>query len=153
MSLKNTDIGKPVLVDVVSGEIKPLQWKQGTSDTLESLPMKDSIMVIADESYFDWAVLPEAPSCLNVSLSGAVPVLMWDVHGSDATGIVVERRIQNGAIGQGRWERLANLTINSRKYRDSAVAKGQHVAYRIRAINAKGESAYSNIARVIVPPK
>ena len=40
LSLKNTRIIHPVLIDVVSGEIKPLVWKQGTSDTLEALPIR-----------------------------------------------------------------------------------------------------------------
>jgi hypothetical protein len=57
LSLKNTGITHPVLVDVVSGEIKPDVWKQGTTDTLEALPIKDSIMLVTDEHYFDWPVL------------------------------------------------------------------------------------------------
>jgi len=35
---------------------------------LEMAPVKDSILAVTDESYFDWPVLPEAPSSLNVSL-------------------------------------------------------------------------------------
>src|SRR5258708_30417119 len=38
----------------VSGEIKPVEWKRGTTDTLEALPVTDSIMAVADENYFDW---------------------------------------------------------------------------------------------------
>ena len=38
LSLKNTGITHPVLIDVVSGEIKPVSWKQGTTDTLELCP-------------------------------------------------------------------------------------------------------------------
>ncbi len=70
LSLKNTGITHPVLVDVVSGEIKQVSWKPGTTDTLEALPIKDSIMAVTDESYFDWPVLPEAPSSLNLSVTG-----------------------------------------------------------------------------------
>src|SRR6267378_3002415 len=73
-------MANPVLVDVVSGEIKPVEWKQGTTDTLEMAPVKDSIMAITDESYFDWPVLPEAPSSLNVSLAGNAAKLTWQVH-------------------------------------------------------------------------
>jgi hypothetical protein len=36
------------------------------------------------------------------------------------------------------------------EYSDSGLKKGEHVAYRVRAINSGGESAYSNIARDIV---
>ena len=68
-SLRGTGIQHPVLVDVASGAIRSLQWKQGTTDTLESLPVTDSIMAITDSDYFDWAVLPEAPSSLNAALT------------------------------------------------------------------------------------
>ena len=48
-------------MDVLSGTIKPVTWKEGTTDTLDLVPVKDSIIAITDENYFDWPVLPEAP--------------------------------------------------------------------------------------------
>jgi hypothetical protein len=152
LSLKNTGIIHPVLVDVVSGEIKPLQWKAGTTDTVEALPVKDSIMAITDEDYFDWPVLPEAPSSLNVTLSGSTPKLSWQTHGGNPTSIVVERRIEDGDT-RGAWERIAKLNSNVTEYVDSNAKKGQHLAYRVRAANSDGESAYSNVERVAVPAK
>jgi hypothetical protein len=151
LSLKNTGISHPVLVDVVSGEIKSLAWKPGTSDTVEALPITDSIMAITDQNYFDWPVLPEAPSSLNVGAAGNAATLNWQVHGGDPTGIVVERRIEDTDGGRGAWERIAKLEARAIDYRDSRVKHGQRVAYRVRAINAHGESAYSNIARITVP--
>ncbi len=59
-TLKNTGIQNPVLIDVVSGNICPQQWKSGTSDTLEALPVTDSIRAVADADYFDWPALSEA---------------------------------------------------------------------------------------------
>jgi hypothetical protein len=82
LSLKNTGISHPVLVDVVSGDIKPIEWKDGTTDTLQALPLKDSVMAIADESYFDWSLLPEAPSSLTVALRGNSAKLSWSLHGA-----------------------------------------------------------------------
>jgi hypothetical protein len=152
LSLKNTGIAHPVLVDVVSGEIRPLQWKAGTTDTVEALPIKDSIMAVADEDYFDWPVLPEAPSSLNVTLSGSTPKLTWQVHGGDFTSMVVERRIEDGNV-RGNWDRLAKLNSPATEYGDSTAKKGQHLAYRVRAANADGESAYSNVERIAVPAK
>jgi hypothetical protein len=152
LSLKNTGIKHPVLVDVVSGEVKPLQWKAGTTDTLEMLPMKDSVMAITDEDYFDWPVLPEAPSSLNVTLSGSTPKLTWQVHGGNSIAIVVERRNEDGNA-RGNWERIAKLNAATTEYADSAAKKGQHLAYRVRAANADGESAYSNVERVAIPAK
>jgi hypothetical protein len=146
LSLKNTGISHPVLVDVVSGEIKSVSWKQGTTDTLEALPVKDSILAITDESYFDWPVLPEAPSSLEIKQAGGSIKLNWQVHGGDPTAVIVERRLEGNNASPGKWERIAKLGANATDYTDSGT-KGSLAAYRVRAANADGESAYSNIAR------
>lgn len=153
LSLKNTGITHPVLIDVVSGEIRPLAWKQGTTDTLESVPIRDSIMAVADGNYFDWPVLPEALSSLNVVAAGATQKLTWQLHGGNPTGIVVERRIEDGKESRGAWKRIAKLAPGATEYSDSDVGKGQRVAFRVRAVNADGESAYSNIARAPASPR
>ena len=147
LSLKNTGITHPVLVDVVSGEIKPINWKAGTSDVLEALPVKDSIMAVADENYFDWPVLPEAPSSLNLVVTGAGVRLTWQVHGGNPTGIVIERRKENADAQKAPWERIANLGPTATEYTDSGLKKNEIAAYRIRAFNKEGESAYSNVVR------
>ncbi len=142
LKLTNTGIDHPVLVDVVSGEIKPIQWKAGTKDTLEELPVRDSILAIADENYFDWPILPEAPSSLVLAASGGAAQLRWENHGGNPTGILVERRLEGG-----HWDQLAKLPGGSGDYTDSTVTPGQNVAYRVRAIDDAGQSAYSNIVR------
>ncbi len=153
LSLKNAGITHPVLVDVVSGEIRPLQWKQGSSDTLEGLPVKDSILAITDGDYFDWPVLPETPSSLNLALAGAAARLTWQVHGGDPTKILVERRVEETNGAHGGWQRIAELGASASEYTDASVKRGQQVAYRVRAANEAGESAYSNVARVVVPAR
>ncbi len=142
LKLTNTGIDHPVLVDVVSGEIKPIQWKAGTKDTLEELPVRDSILAIADENYFDWPILPEAPSSLVLAASGGAAQLRWENHGGNPTAILVERRLEGG-----HWDQLAKLPGGSGDYTDSTVTPGQNVAYRVRAIDNAGQSAYSNIVR------
>jgi hypothetical protein len=138
-----------VLVDIVSGDIKPVEWKQGTTDTLELLPVKDSIMAITDEDYFDWPVLPEAPSSLTVSMVADSSNLSWVVHGGNADSIVVERRIEN-QNGKGEsWTQIARLPANAVKYTDANIKSGQQLGYRIRALNANGPSAYSNVVRLL----
>lgn len=146
VTLKNTGIQNPVLVDVVSGAIKPLSWKPGTTDTLENLPFKDSIMAVTDASYFDWPILPEAPSSLNACFNKNSARLSWEVHGDNATGVVVERETVAGNAVREPWHRVATLPPSATSYADSTV-KRRHVAYRVRAINKSGESAYSNIVR------
>ncbi len=151
ITLRNTGITHPVLINVVSGEIKPVEWKRGTTDTLEALPVTDSIMAVADENYFDWPVLPEAPSSLNVSISGNAAKLTWRVHGDDSIELIVERQIGSSGQGRGRWDRLTKLAGTATEYSDLGLKRGQAVAYRVRAANAAGESAYSNIARIAWP--
>jgi hypothetical protein len=144
LTLKNSGIVHPVLIDVVSGEISPLTWKQGTTDTVEGAPIRDSVMAIADENYFDWDVPPEAPSSLNALAAGGSVELSWELHGGEITSVAIERRRGDHAA----WERVTKLTGNAKSYRDSVAASGQPLCYRVRAINAAGESAYSNVARV-----
>jgi len=153
LSLKNTGITHPVLIDVVSGEIRQVKWKAGTTDTLEALPVKDSILAVTDESYFDWLVLPEAPSSLNLAVTGNTAKLDWQVHGGGPTGIVVERRIEEGESAKTSWSRIAKLPATTTEYSDSSLKKGERFAYRVRAINGDGESAYSNVVRGALPSK
>ena len=143
LKLKNSGIRKPVLIDVVSGEISPLTWKQGTADTLEALPLRDSVMAIADANYFDWPVLPEAPSGLVAQASGAGAELRWVLHEGAPSKVAIERRAGN----TGRWERVATPPAGM-QFTDAAPPSGPVVCYRVRAINAAGESAYSNVARM-----
>jgi hypothetical protein len=144
LTLKNTGIEHPVLANVYTGEIKPLEWKAGTRDTLERVPLLDSVQAIVDASYFDWPVLPEAPSSLEVKIASDSAQLTWQPHGGAATAIAVERRVGE----QGRWERVAKLPIGAKGYTDSRLSKGQRLSYRVRALNDAGESAYSNIVRI-----
>lgn len=149
LRLKNTGIEHPVLIDVVSGDIKPLTWKKGTTDTLEALPLRDSVMAIADESYFDWPILPETPSSLDVVSMGGSLKLTWAVH-EESKGIIIERQIGNSSDkrASGDWQKLARLPAPTTEYMDSSPPHGKSVGYRVRAFNDAGESAYSNVARI-----
>ena len=109
-------------------------------------------MAVTDESYFDWPVLPEAPSSLNLSVAGNAAKLGWEVHGGDPTGIVVERGTMALAL-KATWNRIAKLPATATEYSDSSLKKGERFAYRVRAINGDGESAYSNIVRGALPVK
>ncbi len=144
LSVKGSGIRNPVLIDVVSGEISPLQWKQGTTDTLDALPVRDSVLAIADASYCDWPVQPEAPSGLSATPSGSGVGLRWELHGGDPSKVAIERRTGNG----GPWQRIATQPAAT-VFSDGNAPHGAVVCYRVRAINASGESAYSNIVRVV----
>ena len=146
LTLKNSGIQHPVLIDAVSGDIRPLSWKSGTTDTLEMLPVTDSILAIADADYFDWPVLPEAPSSLTAVSTESGVNLGWEVHGGNPEHVVVERRQDSAA--RGAWQRIVELPASATQYSDSQVKLGQRVSYRVRATNANGDSATSNIVRV-----
>jgi hypothetical protein len=145
LSMKNSGIQHPVLIDVVSGDIRPLNWKKGTNDTVEMLPVSDSILAITDADYFDWPVLPEAPSSLTAASTESGVRLGWEVHGGNPEHVVVERRQESTA--RGSWQRIAELPASATQYSDSQVKRGEKISYRVRATNANGESASSNIVR------
>ena len=73
--------------------------------------------------------------------------MTWQVHGGNPTGIVIERRKENADAQKAPWERIANLAPIATEYTDSGLKKNEIAAYRIRAFNKEGESAYSNVVR------
>jgi hypothetical protein len=148
LTIRNSSIKHPVLIDIVTGKIKPLSWKAGTTNVLESIPVRDSVLAVADEDYFDWPVIPEAPSSLTVTASGAAAQLKWEIHGGDPTSVEVERQAIGDASESSQWERIAKLPAGTTEYDDTAAPQGARVGYRVRASNDAGESAYSNVVRV-----
>lgn len=145
LTIRNSGIQHPVLIDISSGKISPLEWKKGTADALEAIPVKDSVLAVADESYFDWPVLPEAPSSLNAAIQGGSVRLTWEIHGDAVTGIAIDRRVGDDSI----WSNIASLKGKANEYGDpNPGGGGRAISYRVRALNDNGASAYSNVARV-----
>ena len=142
LTIPNTGIHHPVLIDVVSGTIEPIA-KPESSDVFPNLPVSDSVMAIADENYIDWPVLPEAPSSLTATVAGNSVRLRWQEHGGDPANAIVERR----AGEAGSWTRIATQPSANTEYGDGNAPAGV-VCYRVRAANANGESAYSNVVHV-----
>jgi len=142
LTIANAGIRHAVLIDLVSGAIEPIA-KPESRDVFPNLPVRDSVMAIADENYFDWPVLPEAPSSLNAAVAGDSVRLRWQTHGGGAANAIVERR----AGETGSWTRIATQPAVNLEYTDGNASAGV-VCYRVRAANPNGESAYSNVARV-----
>ncbi|MBV8553743.1 MAG: hypothetical protein JOY54_20785 [Acidobacteriaceae bacterium] len=143
LRITNSGIQHPVLVDVTSGKITTVSWKSGTTDTLERLPLVDSVMAIADQSFFDWPEIPETPSELNVTKTAGRAQLTWRVHGGHAEFVSVERR----AGQKGSWQSVAKLSGDAASFSDTRNPDDEKpISYRVRAGNAAGASAYSNIA-------
>jgi len=144
LQIKNSGIQKPVLIDLLSSRVTPLSWKAGTVDRVESLHFQDSVIAIADESYFDWPVLPEAPASLSIAVSSEKTILTWILSGLGTNGVVVEERSGE----EGKWQRAASLKGPMTKYTLTSVKGVGKVYYRVRAVNGNGESAYSNVVQV-----
>jgi hypothetical protein len=140
-TITNTGIRRPVLIDVAAGSIEPIN-KAESGDVFPNLPVRDSVMAVTDADYFDWPVLPEAPSSLRAELRDGAAALRWEMHGGDPLNAIVERR--NGDTG---WTRVATLPASATEYTDRGAPAGES-SYRVRAKNAGGESAYSNIVRI-----
>jgi hypothetical protein len=146
LRISNSGIQNPVLVDIRSGKISKLRWRQGDNSTLERLPFTDSPMAIVDQSFFDWPELPEAPSELNLATAAGAVRLTWNVHGGDAKSISVERRTGR----TGTWKRLSKLPGRATSFSDKAALTGNEPTfYRVRAENTAGASAYSNLASTV----
>ena len=106
------------------------------------MPLRDSVMAIADESYFDWIELPEAPSDLVLAKEQAGVRLTWKAHGGNPDFVSVERRIDE----HGPWEAVAKLPATQPTCLDERVLHGGgRVSYRVQAGNNAGRSAYSNV--------
>ncbi|MEQ1760641.1 MAG: fibronectin type III domain-containing protein, partial [Vicinamibacterales bacterium] len=89
---------------------------------------------------------PDAPTGLGASAPNATTVnLTWTDASTTETGFVLER-----AIGAGSYVELATLAANATTYVDTTVASTSY-SYRLRAVNAGGFSAYSNVATVTTP--
>ncbi|HLY59299.1 MAG TPA: fibronectin type III domain-containing protein [Terriglobia bacterium] len=148
LKIVNSGIKHPVLIDIVSGEIKPLAWKEGTTDVLDSVPLLDSVLAITDEDYFDWPVLPESPSSLTVTAASGGAQLKWEIHGGNPSGIEVERQVAGDGADSAPWKKIAQLPGSTAEYSDTTAPPSSRVGYRVRASNDAGESAYSNIVRL-----
>lgn len=93
--------------------------------------------------YAVWKVVaPAAPaSCSSARASDSKNSVSWERGAlADATyaGIEVERRVDGGS-----WSNVATLAGTATSYADTATAPDHSYAYRVRAVNATGKSAYA----------
>jgi hypothetical protein len=92
---------------------------------------------------------PAAPSGLAASaVSSSMIDLAWTDNASNETGYTVERSPE----GAADWTVLTStLPADSRSYRDSGLTASTGYSYRVKATNATGDSAYSNVATATTP--
>ena len=89
---------------------------------------------------------PAAPSNLTATVSGRQVNLAWNDNSSNETGFHIERCSGNNNCNN--FAPLADTGVNVHLYAES-VSPGRY-RYRVRAFNAAGNSAYSNIVNARV---
>ncbi len=77
---------------------------------------------------------------LAVPLQAAQVTLTWNDNSSNESGFKIERATNSGGYGQ-----IALVGANVTSYVDTNLASGSQYSYRVRAYNAAGDSAYSNV--------
>ncbi|MBV8811297.1 MAG: hypothetical protein JO033_21725 [Acidobacteriaceae bacterium] len=144
LRIADSGIKDPVLIDVTSGKLTSKRWTNGQEGTLEQMPLSDTVMAVADRSFFDWPELPEAPSDLNLREGAGTIQLSWRLHGGNPEFVSIERR-----VGSNAWQSLSKLDAHTTAFSDPHAYNNQGpISYRVRAGNTAGMSAYSNIAAV-----
>lgn len=97
-------------------------------------------------------VAPAAPSNLTLtSVSTSQIDLTWKDNAGNETGFQIERSADGNA-----FTKIADVAANTVKYENAGLAMNTLYYYRVRAVNAIGTSAYSNVSSVktqnIPPP-
>ncbi len=91
-------------------------------------------------------VAPAAPT----NLTGSAPtntsaLLNWVDNSNNETGFAIERCTGNNCTN---FVQIATVGTNITTYTDTGRTRGTRYRYRVRAFNANGNSAYSNIVNV-----
>src|SRR5205814_1652831 len=91
---------------------------------------------------------PAAPVGLTAVATGPTAVrLDWTDNSTNGGGFEIERK-----VGGGDYTLLATVAGGVTTYRDTGLAPQTLYTYQVRAVNAAGESGFSNEAPVITPP-
>ncbi|MGH7971555.1 MAG: LamG-like jellyroll fold domain-containing protein, partial [Limisphaerales bacterium] len=90
---------------------------------------------------------PVGPSALTVRFVGGTSVTAsWQDNSTDESAFVVERS-GNGTT----FAAVATLPVNSTTYTETIAQPLAGYYYRVKAVNAFGSSAYSNVGYVVIP--
>lgn len=91
--------------------------------------------------------IPVAPGALTAAaVSPSTITLGWRDNATNESAFQIQRR-----VGSGPWVQIAAVEANITDFNDAGLLAKTGYAYRVRASNAAGSSAYSNVARVKTP--
>lgn len=82
-----------------------------------------------------------APSGLSATVKKGAITLAWIDNSNNESGFLIERSTNGGSFVQ-----IAQTGANVRNFNNTGLVKNSSYAYRIRAFNTSGNSAYSNTA-------
>lgn len=92
---------------------------------------------------------PAAPSGLTLTVNSSSSItLRWNDNSTSEANFRVERST-NASTG---FSEIATPSANATSYQDNALAAATHYFYRVRAVNATGNSGYSNTADATTLP-
>jgi hypothetical protein len=97
--------------------------------------------------YTPFGAAPRAPSMLAASGGSKQVQLSWPDEAGDEHVYVVERQVTDA-----QFEPVATLAENTTSYTDVGLVAGTTYIYRVKAVNAAGESAYSPVAMAATEP-
>jgi hypothetical protein len=133
-------VQNPILIDVRTGEITPVSWRDKEARTIE-VALKDSVLAVADASYLDWPQAPETPGPLLANQAGEKVNLEWKGYG-DISGFEIQR-----SVDWSDWQEVAKVGAGISAYSER-LPRGHHITYRVRTLGQGAPSAWSNPAWV-----
>ncbi len=87
------------------------------------------------------ATAPAAPSALTATVNGTTVNLSWTDNSTNETGFQLQRKTGS----TGTYAQVGtNLAVNATTFSNTGLTASTTYFYRIRAINAAGNSSYSN---------
>jgi hypothetical protein len=92
--------------------------------------------------------LPAAPSGLTATASATQINLTWTDNSTNETGFSIERCKGTTCTN---FAQIASVSMNVTTFSNTGLSKRTTYRYRVRAYNAAGNSAYSNIALATTP--
>lgn len=90
------------------------------------------------------------PPAINVAATGTVATLSWSDMSNNEDGFKIER----SCTGEANFTEVGRVGPNVTTFAnqlDNTVLGGKTCAYRVAAFNSAGNSAYSNVASMVVP--
>jgi hypothetical protein len=130
------EIQPPILIDVRTGKITPAAWRSKEVMTV-AVDLKDSVTAVADASYLDWPLTPDAPAGLVAKQSVGEVQLEWKAYGG-FTGFEIQR-----SSDRSSWQKVTKLRSDRLSYSEK-LPSGRHITYRVRALGQQAPSACSN---------